>query len=1042
MKKIIAAFLALVTVTAVLPAAAAAGRPGDADGDREINNRDIVTLFRYVSGIETDAVSDNCDFNGDGKVNNKDVTTLFRAVSDGSVPELEEYVPEDPYEEGWKENIVKANALADGVQGRYTDASRSAFLIKNQNMSLCYDLTTYGKKQIKALYNEEGRPYFENTGSAYIIDTDGVSYSSAHSPVNARMNSNRIGYYYYDFHFRDQGFSDPSSDSEDNTYDVIKNSYGWTGNFVKNIAKKNGSISFEVTNPLDPYIYTGHVSFSADEYSAVQLTIRTEYATSGNIYIIAGSGTQFSDEQRVDFNCIAGQDTTVYIPLYVISDYTGTVTGFRIDCGYKSGEKIVIKEITAVNRGKNSAPFAYEHNFYTYSDKMHEMFRVIATDSYSKGDRFETKTVIPANTVRKTEFKNAQETAGSPDGFDFSTTEYVAFDIIGAGVYGIIMPNEYNNGYINVELTDGNYVITRGTYLYSYISKGDEFSFGHRVYTSLSRQFDGIRKEAYIERNPLSASVSSYADGARYNYYDALLGCYIFSVNALEFDRAYYYYPNKQFRISGVLQGDGIYDRTVYIQSAENMFSKRGRLECAALLDADERLLPIPLEVCKNFDGENEEPLYAREPGDASAAYGETYVPVTVGKNERKSFTMLHLYQNWGNYPLKQLSSIGFHTPYYHLSVGVTETNCIVPYYVNGKDGWVLPDFRSNSAPFWTNYGEQGTQHTGVGRLYFLQYKDSSGNSYKSESQSADIVSAGPVYADINTEYLSDDGKIKASYRHTEMAQTDENRTFYKIRLEVLDDIKIKDFKKDFSFFSFDSRGISFSYVGYLDENNNTVTEAVQSDADRIITLGKEYPYFDYYGGSVEDSVNFALIVRNSDITLNGSRFDGNFIVKDRFDGMQNYASLSLDLGAVTLKKGDVFELELILMPWGYGTSTSDENVLRVREDSCVDPFKITVIKGEEYEDTFIPSIRAVDNMAQFRISGGASVAAVRVYGFTDYTKPYVAFRADGRDTSITLAGPNGNDGYQVYLDEDGTYSFSFNVDMDRADEYEITVIQ
>ena len=1041
MKKLIAAFLALVTAAAVLPAAAA-GRPGDADGDREINNRDIVTLFRYVSGIETAAAPDNCDFNGDGKVNNKDVTTLFRAVSDGSVPELEEYVPENPYEEGWDETIVKANALADGVQGRYTDAERSGFVISNRNMSLCYDLTTYGKKQIKGLYNADGRPYFENTGGAYIIDTEGVSYSSANSPVNARMNGNRIGYYYYDFHFRDQGFSDPSSDSADDTFDIIKNSYSWTGNFVTNVAKRNGTVSYEVTNPLDPYIYPGKVSFSADEYNAVQLTIRTEYATSGNIYLIAGSRTQFSDEQRVDFNCIAGQDTTLYIPLYVIPDYTGTVTGFRIDCGYKSGEKIVIKEITAVNRGKNSAPFAYEHTFHTYSDKMHEVFRIIATDSYSKGERFETKTVIPADTVRKIELKNGSETVSILDGFDFSTTEYVAFDIIGAGIYGIIMPDAYNNGYINVELTDGNYVITRGTYLYSYITKTDEFSFGHRVYTSTSRQFDGIRKEAYIERNPLSASVSSYTDGARYNYYDALIGCYIFSVNAIEFDNAYYYYPNRQFRISGVLQGDGKYDRTVYIQTAENTRTKRGRLECAALLDSSERLLPIPLQVCKNFDGENEEPLYAYEPGTAAAAYGETYMPVTVAKNERKDFTMLHLYQNWGNYPLKQLSSIGFHTPYYHLSVGVTETNCIVPYYVSGKDGWVLPDFRSNSAPFWTNYGERGTQHTGVGRLYFLQYKDSSGNSYKSESQCADIVSSGPVYADINMEYLSDDGKIKASYRHTEMAQTDENRTFYKIKLEVLDDIKIKDFKNDFSFFSFDSRSVAFSYIGYLDKNNRKVTEGVQTGSDRIITLGKQYPYFDCYGGEIEDSVNFALLVRNSDITLNGTKFDGNFIIKEKFDGTQNYASLSLDLGAITLKKGDVFELELILMPWGYGTSTSDENVIRVREDSCIDPFKITVIKGEEYEDTFIPSVRAKDNIAQFKISGGASVAAVRVYGFTGYTKPSVTFRADGRNTSITLEGPNGNDGYQVYLDKDGTYSFSFNVDMDSAEEYEITVIQ
>lgn len=55
--------------------------PGDINGDKEIDNKDVVLLFRYVSGAEVEAVESALDFNSDGEVNNKDVTSLFRYVS-------------------------------------------------------------------------------------------------------------------------------------------------------------------------------------------------------------------------------------------------------------------------------------------------------------------------------------------------------------------------------------------------------------------------------------------------------------------------------------------------------------------------------------------------------------------------------------------------------------------------------------------------------------------------------------------------------------------------------------------------------------------------------------------------------------------------------------------------------------------------------------------------------------------------------------------------------------------------------------------------
>ena len=81
MKKIVTLILTASLLCTVLCAAAAA-LTGDVNSDGQLNNKDVVALFRYVSGNK-DAVKDvsACDFNGDGEVDNKDVVAMFKAVS-------------------------------------------------------------------------------------------------------------------------------------------------------------------------------------------------------------------------------------------------------------------------------------------------------------------------------------------------------------------------------------------------------------------------------------------------------------------------------------------------------------------------------------------------------------------------------------------------------------------------------------------------------------------------------------------------------------------------------------------------------------------------------------------------------------------------------------------------------------------------------------------------------------------------------------------------------------------------------------------------
>ena len=56
--------------------------PGDADGDGELTNEDVLLLMRAVMELEelTDEMLANCDMNGDGVVNFTDVLIMLRMV--------------------------------------------------------------------------------------------------------------------------------------------------------------------------------------------------------------------------------------------------------------------------------------------------------------------------------------------------------------------------------------------------------------------------------------------------------------------------------------------------------------------------------------------------------------------------------------------------------------------------------------------------------------------------------------------------------------------------------------------------------------------------------------------------------------------------------------------------------------------------------------------------------------------------------------------------------------------------------------------------
>ena len=100
MKKLISILICVFMIAAAAVALVQATEPfdptGDANGDGELDNKDVVVLFRFVSGNKEGAVEENCDFNGDGGIDNKDVVALFRYLSGGQQGTVEtETEPEE-----------------------------------------------------------------------------------------------------------------------------------------------------------------------------------------------------------------------------------------------------------------------------------------------------------------------------------------------------------------------------------------------------------------------------------------------------------------------------------------------------------------------------------------------------------------------------------------------------------------------------------------------------------------------------------------------------------------------------------------------------------------------------------------------------------------------------------------------------------------------------------------------------------------------------------------------------------------------------------
>lgn len=626
--------------------------------------------------------------------------------------------------------------------------------------------------------------------------------------------------------------------------------------------------------------------------------------------------------------------------------------------------------------GEELNPALFERTFHTYGDKIHE--------------------TVTVRRIRENEPIEKLFVELKLDGELLSGDGYAAVKLKNGWIVGYILPKD-GVGVLESEVSDS--AVTLRLCAGQALQDVDSFTFGARLFYGTSEE--ELNREVYVEQHPIEGillSENTYASD--YVGYDPLAGYYRFNIEGSnDFNMPYYENPDYRPELDFTINAED--DRNLYVM----LHTDAGTLECAALMTGEGDMLPVNVQSGKNFCGEFEEPQYY--PGDPS--YGESIVPLRAKSGESLSYKLIQMYQNWGKTPLKQLSSIQFFVPYYHLSVGVTETTCFcMNFFTKERDGYFLPDFRGLSGEIWNDQ----PQFDSAGHTYLTDYltdKSTKSVNYMRYTGS-NIASAGPVYTDVTMNFLAHNGDAKLSYRAIELPQTDENRNFVTIELEFLNDVTIENARERLRFMRFDTRFSLFQKFGYLAADGSDAEVAVSSlDSATTYPLGRDQPYMAFYDilPSEQQLANVGLVITNSEITVGGKSTDVGFVVG--FDPSSNCGWFSLDADTLSFQAGDKIVLDFILMPYGKQINTAAP-LQKLRADACDMLFRT----------------QASDNRAEFTLEKGVNNVVLRAEGFTDYRLPTIT--CDGQPFELS-SGKGYADGYQVYVNENGLYDFAFAID-------------
>ncbi len=101
-------------------------------------------------------------------------------------------------------SVIYAEQMANTVQAAYTDARRRAYRVENTQMCLTH--TLHGFYKHAALTDKTGGVWLEDAFGAFCADKFG-EHGVNMAAGDARVNTIRLGLYYYECHVRDLSFT-------------------------------------------------------------------------------------------------------------------------------------------------------------------------------------------------------------------------------------------------------------------------------------------------------------------------------------------------------------------------------------------------------------------------------------------------------------------------------------------------------------------------------------------------------------------------------------------------------------------------------------------------------------------------------------------------------------------------------------------------------------------------------------------------------------------------------------------------------------------
>ncbi|NIA13875.1 MAG: hypothetical protein GWP08_07330 [Nitrospiraceae bacterium] len=513
------------------------------------------------------------------------------------------------------------------------------------------------------------------------------------------------------------------------------------------------------------------------------------------------------------------------------------------------------------------------------------------------------------------------------------------------------------------------------------------------------------------EEAPLPEEALKTIDAHRPLHYDTVRGCYtIGSRNPGGFDAHFYNHPDYREQVKFSVRNTGSRPRKIYV-CHETSDGAPGLVEGGVVLDADGHMLPLTVQVSKNFAGEKEEAFY--NPTDIP--FSENFFPLYLEPDESHTLTALHLYQNWGRHMTKHFSSLGAWMDYFHSSTGITETTCYVPFKFGGLSGVTIADFRAMSQKtFWAGQA----QHDNVAGHNFLMYNDGEAWRY-STYRGTTYDSTGPNWMDIGLHYLTSDGKMRGSVRTFEFPQADELRNFIHVKYEALEDVYVPNARAEFRLLNVSWRVQQLKYTHCAATGTEDIP--LSFDNENYPLLGHRLPrqngFVAMFG---EPKGSNAVVIRNWE----GPVEPGASILCQ--EGGKTRMFVSVDADELILKAGDVIEFDAFWLPYGevHGSKTPRREVAAYGSEAPRIP---EVAVGEKVAG-FPPEVRAVDNKAEFILQGGRDAVAVLVSGLTDYKWPRI-WREESTGWKLVNQARNGDlDGIQTYVAKDGSFGAVFIV--------------